>query len=63
MSRELERLRQQSMQAIKKLKNAKQIGTMGSAQVDTHLRQVQAEYQRVTELSHNAPSFPQRLSL
>lgn len=56
MSRELERLRQQSMQAIKKLKNAKQIGTMGSAQVDTHLRQVQAEYQRVTELSHNAPA-------
>lgn len=56
MSRELEKLRKQSLQALGNFEKVHQVLSDNVQQIDTHMGQVQTEYGRVTELSHKAPA-------
>lgn len=57
MSRELERLQKQGQSALDKFKQVQATNSEVGTMVDQNLKQVQAEYCRVAELSHNAPAF------
>lgn len=55
MSRELDRLRQQALQGMRKFDRAKQLAAENAEQTEDHLSKVQNEYGRVTDLSRRAP--------
>lgn len=61
MSRELDRLQAKSKVAVDKLKGVQTVNAEVGATVDQHLGQVQSEYYRVAELSHNAPAYIENL--
>ena len=57
MSRELDRLRQRSLQSLTQFEKSQQIASENARMLDDHLGQIQNEYKRVADLSHNAPAI------
>jgi len=56
VAHELDRLQKQAKGAIARLKHTQTVLNNNSALLDDHLRQVGAEYHRIAEISHNAPT-------